>query len=139
MMFRSAVAAAALTLAGMAVPVALVAGPAHADATVTVTSSGHACTRTSSGTCIQGGQFCPQASLGKSGGTAKGRRYVCKGDRTHPHWMKPYAARLGSSWLGPATRPGRREHLGSRPCPPGPAPRRTPGGASDGWTGSSTT
>ena len=49
----------------------------------------HPCTRTSSGTCIRGGQFCPQASYGHSGWDAHGRRYVCKGDHTHPHWMRP--------------------------------------------------
>lgn len=49
----------------------------------------HSCTHTSSGTCIRGGQFCPQRSYRKSGWDAKGRRYVCKGNRTHPHWMKP--------------------------------------------------
>jgi hypothetical protein len=49
----------------------------------------HPCTRTASGTCIAGGQFCPQAKYGKSGWDASGRRYVCKGDHTHPHWYKP--------------------------------------------------
>jgi hypothetical protein len=48
----------------------------------------HACTRTSKGTCIKGGQFCPQAKYGKNGWDASGRRYVCKGDHTHPHWLK---------------------------------------------------
>lgn len=47
------------------------------------------CTRTSSGTCIQGGQFCPQAKYGQSGWDAAGRMYICKGDSDHPHWMKP--------------------------------------------------
>ncbi|HEY0643197.1 MAG TPA: hypothetical protein VGD39_07250, partial [Nocardioides sp.] len=47
------------------------------------------CTKTSSGSCIRGGQFCPQSSYGRSGYDAYGRRYVCKGDRNHPHWMKP--------------------------------------------------
>lgn len=49
----------------------------------------HACTRTSSGTCIRGGEFCPQSKWHKSGWDARGRRYVCKGNRTHPHWMVP--------------------------------------------------
>jgi hypothetical protein len=49
----------------------------------------HACTRTSSGKCIKGGEFCPQAKFGHSGYDAKGRRYVCKGSHSHPHWMKP--------------------------------------------------
>lgn len=49
----------------------------------------HACTHTASGSCIAGGQFCPQAKYGKSGWDSSGRRYVCKGDHTHPHWEKP--------------------------------------------------
>lgn len=49
----------------------------------------HACTKTASGTCIAGGQFCPQAKYGQSGWDASGRRYVCEGDHTHPHWYKP--------------------------------------------------
>lgn len=49
----------------------------------------HACTRTGSGTCIQGGQFCPQAKYGQNGWDANGRRYVCEGNHTHPHWFKP--------------------------------------------------
>lgn len=56
------------------------------------TSADHvsrACTKTSSGKCIRGGQFCPKAKYNKSGYDVKGRRYVCKGNRTHPHWMKP--------------------------------------------------
>jgi hypothetical protein len=51
--------------------------------------STHECTTTSSGTCIQGGQFCPQAKYGQSGWDAEGRRYVCTGDQDHPHWMVP--------------------------------------------------
>jgi len=49
--------------------------------------SSHACTRTSTGSCIRGGSFCPQASYGQVGYDANGNRYVCTGDRTHPHWM----------------------------------------------------
>lgn len=45
------------------------------------------CTTTSSGTCIQGGQFCPQAKYGTTGYDANGRKYVCSGDTTHPHWQ----------------------------------------------------
>lgn len=57
-------------------------------APVAVASGGaaHACTRTSSGSCIRGGQFCPQASYGTSGYDANGRRYICAGDRSHPRW-----------------------------------------------------
>jgi len=44
------------------------------------------CTTTSSGTCIRGGEFCPQASYGQTGYDASGDAYVCTGDATHPHW-----------------------------------------------------
>lgn len=46
----------------------------------------HACTRTSSGSCISGGQFCPQSSYGQVGYDAHGHRYVCTGSTSHPHW-----------------------------------------------------
>lgn len=59
----------------------------HANHAVVVAD--HACTRTSSGKCIRGGEFCPKAKYNKSGWDAKGRRYVCKGSRSHPHWEKP--------------------------------------------------
>jgi len=49
----------------------------------------HTCTHTSSGSCIRGGEFCPQSKYRQSGWDARGRRYVCKGDHTHPHWMLP--------------------------------------------------
>jgi hypothetical protein len=67
------------------------ATPAAAAAGVDAASTLHArpCTRTSSGKCIRGGQFCPRSKYGKSGWDARGRRYVCKGDRSHPHWMRP--------------------------------------------------
>ena len=48
-----------------------------------------ACTQTSSGTCIHGGQFCPQASYGQRGWDAAERRYVCTGNEAHPHWETP--------------------------------------------------
>lgn len=44
------------------------------------------CTTTSSGTCIRGGEFCPQASYGMTGYDANGTPYTCTGDTTHPHW-----------------------------------------------------
>jgi hypothetical protein len=49
----------------------------------------HACTLTSSGNCIEGGQFCPKAKYGETGWDAAGRAYVCTGDSDHPHWMLP--------------------------------------------------
>ena len=52
-------------------------------------SQTHACTRTSSGSCIQGGEFCKQSAYDQSGYDADGTRYVCKGDSTHPHWEVP--------------------------------------------------
>lgn len=51
-------------------------------------ASAVSCTKTSSGKCIAGGQFCPKAKYKKAGFDANGRRYVCKGDKNHPHWMK---------------------------------------------------
>lgn len=51
-------------------------------------ASAASCTKTSSGTCIKGGQFCPKSKYKQTGIDAKGRKYVCKGDKNHPHWMK---------------------------------------------------
>jgi hypothetical protein len=83
MTLRTFIAALAIALAGLvSVPTAAGAAPASP-------STHHACTHTSSGSCIRGGQFCPQASYGHSGWDSHGRRYVCKGDHTHPHWMIP--------------------------------------------------
>lgn len=48
----------------------------------------HACTRTSSGTCIRGGEFCPKSKYGHAGWDAKGRKYICKGSHSHPHWER---------------------------------------------------
>lgn len=45
------------------------------------------CTRTSKGTCIQGGQFCPEAKYGQTGHDANGRSYRCTGSKSRPHWM----------------------------------------------------
>ena len=87
MRIRTFAATLAIALAG------LVSAPAHATAPASDLSlqltHHHPCTRTSSGTCIRGGEFCPQASYGHSGWDAHGRRYVCKGNHTHPHWMLP--------------------------------------------------
>ena len=45
------------------------------------------CTTTSSGTCIQGGQFCPKDKRGQKGTDANGRTYTCTGDgASTPHW-----------------------------------------------------
>jgi len=64
------------------------AATAHAAASGGV-SARVSCTLTSTHHCIRGGQFCPRASYGRSGWDAYGRRYVCKGSRVHPHWMRP--------------------------------------------------
>jgi hypothetical protein len=87
---RATLAALAVATLGFTAPVAA-AAPALAVTHhhASVDAKHHACTKTSSGTCIQGGQFCPQAKYLKSGWDAQGRRYVCKGNKTHPHWMKP--------------------------------------------------
>lgn len=52
----------------------------------TTTSTGHSCTRTSTGGCIRGGEFCAQAMYGHTGYDASGRSWECTGDSTHPHW-----------------------------------------------------
>ena len=81
MNFRTLIAAFLLVFAGLVSAGPAVAAPVH--------SAVQTCTKTSSGSCIRGGQFCPQSSYGKSGYDVRGRRYVCKGNRTHPHWMVP--------------------------------------------------
>ncbi len=82
-------AAVALTPAFLLAPAAN-ARPADTELAAShVALARHSCTHTSSGSCIRGGQFCPKRSYKKSGWDAKGRRYICKGSRTHPHWMKP--------------------------------------------------
>ena len=87
---RRLAAGLVLALVGIGSPALVAAGPAHAAVGhVGVVASSHACTKTSSGTCIRGGQFCPQASFGHAGYDAQGRKYICKGDHTHPHWMLP--------------------------------------------------
>jgi len=79
MKFRSAIVAFVLTSSALS----------GAGIAVTVDSASAAtCTKTSSGTCIKGGQFCPKAKYKKAGYDAKGRKYVCKGSSSHPHWMK---------------------------------------------------
>ena len=78
-LFVGALAASTVALVGTPV-----AAHAYADP-----GARHGCTHTSSGHCIKGGQFCPKSKLHKSGWDAKGRRYVCKGNSSHPHWMKP--------------------------------------------------
>jgi hypothetical protein len=60
--------------------------PATHASTPPPTPRTHACTTTSSGSCIRGGEFCPQADYGMTGYDANGTTYVCTGDRTHPHW-----------------------------------------------------
>lgn len=92
MNLKTLAAAAALSLAtlgGTPAAVAVTAHPAHPTSVVSHVDRHHKCTRTSSGTCIRGGEFCPQKDYGHSGWDAKGRRYVCKGNHTHPHWEKP--------------------------------------------------
>lgn len=104
MKVRALLVSCALAVAGLAGPGVALAGPAQAvsASSQVVHLTGpvaakhhkkkhkkHACTRTSSGSCIRGGEFCPQSKYHHSGWDAKGRRYVCKGNHTHPHWEKP--------------------------------------------------
>ncbi|MDQ1106484.1 hypothetical protein [Nocardioides zeae] len=84
MRFRTLIAAVLLVLTG------LVAAPAVGSAAPAAPAAAAAsCTKTSSGTCIKGGQFCPKKSYGKSGYDKNHKRWVCKGDRNHPKWTKP--------------------------------------------------
>lgn len=91
MKLRTAALALGLATAGLtsATSTAAIAAPVIAAAPVTAAASHHACTKTSSGKCIKGGEFCKQSQYNHSGWDAAGRRYVCKGNRTHPHWQKP--------------------------------------------------
>ena len=87
MRLKFLMAALAVALVGLVGPVGTAtASPASSNSTTTQV---RVCTKTSSGKCIRGGQFCPRAKYRKSGWDAQGRRYVCKGDRSHPHWMRP--------------------------------------------------
>ena len=45
----------------------------------------HSCTRTSTGNCIQGGEFCPGDSDGQMGYNADGKGYICR----NGHWENP--------------------------------------------------
>jgi hypothetical protein len=45
----------------------------------------HACTTTSSGSCIRGGEFCPDSKDGQYGYDAVGRQYFC----SDKHWRVP--------------------------------------------------
>jgi hypothetical protein len=88
--FKTLVAVIAVAFMALVAPTA--ANAASAQGALSHSSSSvakHRCTHTSSGTCIRGGQFCPKAKYGQSGWDAYNRRYVCKGNHTHPHWMKP--------------------------------------------------
>ena len=86
MKLRALIATFAILFAGLVATPSVAEAAAPGAATI---AAAKPCTTTSSGKCIRGGQFCPQAKYGKSGWDAKGRRYVCKGNRSHPHWMKP--------------------------------------------------
>jgi hypothetical protein len=79
MKIRSSIVAFVLTTSALA----------GAGVAVTAESASAAsCTKTSTGKCIKGGQFCPKAKYKKVGYDASGRKYICKGDSSHPHWMK---------------------------------------------------
>ena len=92
---KSALAAAAFVLVTpgavlVSAPTASAVGTSTSTTNVSVAAAAHhKCTKTSSGHCIKGGQFCPKAKYHKSGWDAQNRRYVCKGSKSHPHWMKP--------------------------------------------------
>jgi hypothetical protein len=62
---------------------------ADAAANIPTLVSHHACTRTSSERCSQGGEFCKQSEYGRLGWDANGRRYICRRNHVHPHWERP--------------------------------------------------
>jgi hypothetical protein len=77
--FRSSIVAFVLTTSALS----------GAGIAITAESASAAtCTKTSTGKCIKGGQFCPKAKKNKVGVDAKGRRYVCKNSKGSLHWMK---------------------------------------------------
>lgn len=67
-------------------PTSPTATPAPTEPTPSGTPTTQSCTRTSTGSCIRGGAYCPQASYGQTGYDAYGNRYVCTGDASHPRW-----------------------------------------------------
>ncbi|WGL52047.1 hypothetical protein P5P86_19110 [Nocardioides sp. BP30] len=67
-------------------PVVTIHVTAPAKASGSSQPASHSCTRTSSGSCIQGGEFCKQSMYGQVGYDASGRSWECTGDHTHPHW-----------------------------------------------------
>jgi hypothetical protein len=85
MQLKTAFASLALAAAAFGPTMVTAAPAAHA---APVVAQHHKCTRTSTGTCIRGGEFCPKKDYGHHGWDAKGRRYTCKGNHTHPHWEK---------------------------------------------------
>jgi hypothetical protein len=87
---RRLAAGLVLALVGLGSPTLVAASQANAAPHhVGVVDAKYSCTKTSSGSCIRGGQFCPQASYGHVGYDAQGRKYICKGSHSHPHWMLP--------------------------------------------------
>lgn len=59
--------------------------------TATPDAGSAGCTTTRSGSCIQGGEFCPAANEGTDGTDAAGDTYVCQDSNGngHPHWELP--------------------------------------------------
>jgi hypothetical protein len=91
MYLRSILAAFALIAAGLLAPSAATAAPVRSvDSSHALFAAKHACTKTSSGRCIKGGQFCPKAKRGKFGWDAQGKKWKCKktGSSTS-NWKKP--------------------------------------------------
>jgi hypothetical protein len=52
------------------------------------------CTKTAFGECIKGGDRCAKARYGMRGLDAAGKRWICKGSRTNPYWMRSRCAKL---------------------------------------------
>ena len=90
MYVRTILAALAVIVAGFAAPSAALAAPTNAaDAARATVAAKHACTKKPNGACITRGQVCPRAKKGHVGWDNRGRKNICRGAGTHPHWRKP--------------------------------------------------
>jgi hypothetical protein len=85
MRYRTLFAALAIIFGSFLAPSAATAATAHNG----MAAAKHTCTKTSTGSCIKRGQFCPKAKKGHVGWDNKGRKNVCRGAGSHPHWRAP--------------------------------------------------
>ena len=120
MHFRSILAACALIVAGLLIPSTATAAPVGIRGFRSQPiAAKHACTKTSSGKCIKGGQFCPKAKRGKFGWDAQGKKWKCKktSESKSSNWKTPdprphfrWLFSMGARDLGPPLRPVQALH-----------------------------